>query len=95
MTMKEAYVKKLQAQLEQWDGQVDMLKAKAKEAKADAQLEIHKAIESLREQQRQAQTKLAELKGSGEGAWEDMKAGVENAWMSLGNAVNSAVARFR
>jgi len=95
MTMKEAYEQKLQAQLEEWNGQIETLKAKAKEAKADTQLEIHKAIESLREQQQQAQTKLTELKRSGEGALDDMKAGVESAWLSLGKAVNSAVARFR
>ena len=28
-------------------------------------------------------------------AWEDLKAGMENAWNSLGNAMKSATSRFK
>lgn len=94
MSMKEAYEKKLQAQLDEWNAEIDKLKAKADSAEADAQLEYYKQIEDLREQQLAARAKLSELRQSGEDAWEDLKAGIDSAWKSLGDAVRSAASRF-
>ena len=48
MGMKEAYEKKLQAQLDEWGAEIDKLKAKADKAEADAQLDYYKEIEELR-----------------------------------------------
>ena len=39
MNMKEAYEKKLEAQMEEWSLEIDKLKAKADKAEADSQLE--------------------------------------------------------
>ncbi len=94
MSMKEAYQKKLEAQLVEWSLEIDKLKAKADKAEADAQLEYYKHIEELRTTQEAAHSKLAELKEANDDAWEDIKAGVDNAWDSLGNALKSAALRF-
>jgi len=95
MSMKEAYQKKLQAQLDEWNTEIDKLKAKAEKAEADSQLEYYKLIEEFRSKQQAAQQKLDELKGAGEGAWEDLTAGVESAYDSLANAIKSAASRFK
>lgn len=95
MSMKQAYEKKLQAQLDEWNAQIDVLKAKADSAEADVQLKYYKQIEELREQQAAAKVKLDELKNAGEDAWEDLKAGVESAWSSLSNSLKSATSRFK
>lgn len=95
MSMKEAYEQKLQAQLDEWSAEIDKLKARADDAEADAQLEYYKQIEELRSMQEAASNKLAELKDAGDDAWEDLKAGVDSARDSLGNALNSASARFK
>lgn len=94
MSTKEACEKKLQAQPDEWNAEIDKLKAKADKAEADTQLEYYKQIEDLREQQQAAQAKLNELRQSSEDAWEDLKAGIESAWDSLGKAVRSAALRF-
>jgi hypothetical protein len=86
MGMKEAYEKKLQAQLDEWGAEIDKLKAKADKAEADAQLDYYKEIEELRTNQEVANKKLSELKEASEDAWEDLKAGIESAWDSLSNA---------
>jgi len=93
--MKEAYEQKLQAQLDEWSAEIDKLKAKADSAEADAQLEYYKRIEELRSMQETAANKLTGLKDAGDDAWEDLKAGIESAWDSLGNALKSAASRFR
>jgi uncharacterized coiled-coil DUF342 family protein len=95
MSMKEAYVKKLQAQLDEWGAEIDKLKAKANKAQADVQIEYHKQIKELQSMQQAASEKLADLKEAGDDAWEDLKAGTESAWDSLRDALKSASSRFR
>ena len=95
MSMKEAYKKKLEAQFDEWKVEIDKLKAKANKAEADAQIKYHKQIENIRTKQEAVQEKLVELKGSGDEAWEDLKAGLDNAMKNLGDAINTAASRFK
>jgi hypothetical protein len=94
MSKKEAYEKKLEAQLQEWKTDIDKMKAKADKADAEAKLEYYKQIEELRTKQEAAQKKLTELKAAGESAWEDLKAGIDLAWTSLGESIKSARSRF-
>jgi uncharacterized protein YlxW (UPF0749 family) len=95
MGMKEAYQKKLQAQLDEWNAEIEQLKAKADKAEAESQLEYYKKIEELRTLQDDARTRLSELEQAGDEAWQDLKAGLDNAWDSLSNAMRSAKERFK
>ena len=94
MTTKEAYERKLQAQLDLWNADIQRLKAKAEIAAADAQINHEATLEELRQYQRDAQEKLKELQESGESAWGDMKSGVESAWAQLEQAMKAARSRF-
>ena len=95
MSSKDDYVRKMHARLDQWNAEIDALSAQADQAKAEARGEYHRQIEALRDKQSQARAKLDELQRSGEGAWQDLKAGVEMAWDSMGEAMQSARSRFR
>ena len=95
MSMKKAYQNKLQAQLDEWSAEIDKLKAKADRAEADAQLEYYKEIGELRSMQKEASSKLLELKNSSDDAWEDLKAGMDSSWNMVGNALKSAASRFK
>lgn len=95
MSLKEEYQKELQEQLDEWSTEIDKLKAVADKAKAGLQVEYHKEIEELRDQQDAAQQKLHELKEESGDAWEDLKTGVELAWAALGAALKSAASRFK
>ena len=95
MSMKEAYEQKLQAQLDEWNAEIDTLKARADKAEADAQLKYYKEIEELRSMQATANEKLASLKAASDDAWEDLKAGIESSWDSLASALKSATSRFK
>ena len=44
---------------------------------------------------RPARKRMEHLQQSGEGAWEDLKAGVELAWDAMGEAMESATSRFK
>ncbi|WP_339642977.1 coiled coil domain-containing protein [uncultured Porticoccus sp.] len=95
MSMKDAYEKKLQAQLDEWGIEIDKLKAKADKAEAEAQLEYYRQVEELRSMQEESNKKLAELKAASDDAWQDLKAGIDSSWDSLSHAVKSAASRFK
>jgi len=92
---KKAYEEKLDAQLKEWNAQINLLQAKANNAKADAKIEYIKTIEVLQRKQNEAKTKLQELKAAGDEAWEDIKAGAEKAWGEVRTAFRDATARFK
>jgi len=95
MSAKEAYEQKLQARLDEWKAEIDKLKAKADGGEADARLRYEKEIDNLQKKQAEAREKLEELRKAGDDAWEDLKAGMENVWSSLEDAIGKATARFK
>jgi len=94
MSDKQAYEKKLEAQIEEWNADIDKLKAQAKKASADAEADYEKEIDKLESRRDDMNDKLEELKSASEDAWEDVKDGAESAWSSMSDAVSSAASRF-
>jgi septation ring formation regulator EzrA len=92
---KKAYVEKMEAQLKEWGGDIDVLKAKAEKSKAEAKIAYLKQIEELKKKQGSVKKNLRELRGSGDEAWEDFKGGVEDAVKDLKRAFKRAASRFR
>ncbi len=95
MSTKEDFVRKMHAKLDQWNAEIDTLSEKANQAEREARAEYQKQLETLRSKRDHARSKLAELESASEGAWHDLKAGVELAWESVSEAVRSAAARFK
>lgn len=95
MSLKEAYIKKLEAQLREWDAEIGKLKAKADKANSEAQIKYHKQIQELRSLQAQAREKMEEIRKARGDAWEDLKGGAEKAWSTLGTALKSVASRFK
>lgn len=95
MSMKEAYQKKMKAQLDVWSAEIDRLKAQAAKMEADAEIKAQRELDDLRAKRDAAAEKLERLERAGDDAWEDLKSGVEGAWDSLASSVKSASARFK
>lgn len=95
MEDKDAYIQKLHARLDEWNAEIDKLRAKADKAKAESRIEYQNQIESLRQSRNEAEKKVAELHEAGEGAWEDLKSGVQLAWDAMEQAIKSARTRFK
>ena len=55
MSMKDAYQKKIEAQMAEWKSEIDKMKAKADKADADAKIAYYKEIDALRSKQKAAQ----------------------------------------
>ena len=93
-SQKDQYVQKLHAKLDEWNAEIDRLKARADKAEAESRIEYQNQIQYLQQRRREAEKKIDELRGAGEGAWEDLKAGVQLAWNSMEEAVKSARSKF-
>lgn len=95
MSKKELYKQKMQAQLVEWEAEIDRLKAKASGASANVQLELNKEIKALKGKIEHVKTKLAELAAASEDAWESIKEGVDSAKDSLKAAMRDAKEKFK
>jgi chromosome segregation ATPase len=85
---------RLEEQLKEWGVDLQKLKSRANQAKADAKTEIDREISTLRAKLNEAQKKLVELKTAGDAASVEMRKGVENAWVEMKKAFESAAAKF-
>lgn len=83
------------AQIEEWNAKIVLLKERAKKAKAGAKSEYYKTIETLQGRQEDAMAKLRELKTAGDEAWEGLKTGAEKAWAEVKTAFHDAVQKFK
>ena len=92
---KEAYLEKLKAKVDEWNAQIDKLKAKAAQSKADAKIEIEKRVGDLETQRQAVENKIQQLVQASGPAWEDLKGGVQSAWNKLDEAVRSATEKFK
>ncbi|MHB8789734.1 MAG: sll1863 family stress response protein [Desulfobulbaceae bacterium] len=92
---RKAFEEKLDAQIDELNAQIALLKAKADKAKAEAKIEYRKSIEGLQLKRDTARAKLHELKSSSDEAWEDLKSGAEKAWDDLKSAFHAAAAKFK
>lgn len=91
---RDAYVQKLKAKLDEWNAEIDILAAKAEQAEAEAKIEYHRRLEDLRAKRGELDEKIAELQQAGEGAWEDLKQGLENSWDILKISFSRAKSEF-
>ena len=91
---RDAYVQKLKAQLDEWNADIDKLAAKAAHAEAKAKIEYQDQLDALRAKRDDVRKKLSAIQQAGEGAWEDLKEGLENSWEVLKMSFNKAKTEF-
>jgi nucleotide-binding universal stress UspA family protein len=92
---RKVYVDKVESQLKEWGTEIDILKAKAEKAKAEAKIKYYERIKDLRAKQESLGLKLQELKGSGGEAWEEVKTGVDKAVKELKEAFKRAKSKWK
>lgn len=94
MTDKQAYENKLEAQLKEWQADIDKFKAKAQEASADAQIKHEAQLQELRSQRDDVHSRLEAVQNASSDAWKDVKKGADAAWDSMSDSMRQAWNRF-
>ena len=96
---KDQYLGQLKKEYDElnfrWSRERDKFEADLQHESADVRKEYEAKREEYRKYRSDLQEKIVDLEVAGEDAWEDLKAGVELAWDSLGEAVKSAKSRFK
>ena len=95
MSNREAYEQKLRAKLDEWQAEIDKLRAQARGAEADARIEREKEAERLEAKREEMRHKLKELREAGDDAWDDLRDGAERAWKSFSDSFEKARDRFK
>ena len=88
-------VAKIEAQLKQWDAEVDALAAEGEKAAAKARAAYHEQIKHLRASRDAAQKIFHEIRVAGESAGEQMHAGMKSAWETLQKTLEKASSNLR
>lgn len=95
MSEKTAYQAQLEAQLQEWQANLDLLQERAKQAGSQARLEYERQLAELERHQEALAKKLDDMRRANEGAWKDMQAGMEKAWTDMADAMRDAMSRYR
>jgi hypothetical protein len=70
------------------------MRAQAKRFAADAKIAAHEELSETDKRLGELKAKLAKLRTAGDGAWQEMKGGVETAWSELSKAATRAKKHF-
>lgn len=91
---RDAYVKKMKEQLDQWNAEAAKWEAKAKVAQASMKAEYEKQLNMLNSRRDEALYQLKLLQGASTDAWQDMMKGSDQALKSMQEAFNRARSHF-
>ncbi len=95
MDIQKAYKQKMEAQLNEWSAQIDLLEAKVKNAGADIRIIRANELHELRAKQRAASEKLKDLEKASGKAWEQVKKTADEIWDDLKTGVADVHAKFK
>lgn len=70
---KTTYKEKLEAQLKEWQGEIDKLKAEAEKKSTETKATYQERINELEQRTNQVKEKLSALKETGDDKWEDVR----------------------
>lgn len=94
MKSKEEYVQYLHKKIDEWNSDIDRLRAKADRLDKESRLELEEQISQLKGRRDEIEVKVSELNQAGSDAWEDIKSGIDLAWDAMNIAIKSATSRF-
>ena len=91
---KEEFQKKLEARLDELDGEIAKLREKGRDLKDQAKADWDRKIADLEKKRDAARAKLAEVRDASAEAWKDVQKGVQSAWDELDKAFRDASREF-
>lgn len=95
MKKKDAYQKKIDAELKIIQSRFDAFKAQAQKLDADARARHARHVAEIERHVAATKTRLSELDQAHDDVWEQLVAGVENTWDVLQSTLEDAVTSFK
>ena len=95
MTNRDEYVQKLKAQLDQWNTQLAACESAAREATAEARIELEKQAGIMKSRLDDMVFRMELLKGASTDAWQEIARGADEARKAMQDAVGKARFHFK
>ena len=95
MKFQDSYKEKMNAQLNEWNAQIDVLEAKAESAGAGLKVKRAEVIRDLRAKQNAASAQMTELDQATGEAWDKVKETADKLWDDLKTGLSAAHSKFR
>lgn len=95
MTDRDEYVEKMKAQLDQWNRQSAVWEAAAREATAEARIELEKQIGIMRSRADDLVYRMELLKDASTDAWQEIARGADEARKTMQDAFEKARFHFK
>jgi type I site-specific restriction endonuclease len=86
--IRETYLKKIEAQLDEWQEELEDLSADTYRTHSEAEIERVDQIEALRRQRQIVWNQLQTMKEMGDETWEELKTQVEDRLYALRRALD-------
>lgn len=83
MIDRHHYVEKLKARLDEWDRELDVLEARLKETRCEAEQRSQKAMADLKQTRQQLGQRVDELVTTSDEAWQRIRLSVDTAWENV------------
>ncbi len=91
---RDDYIRTLKARLDELNTEIDRIENKVGEVTAEVKARCEAQLEEAKARRDELQDKVAELRRSGDAAWDDLKKGADQARKALGDAVQAAKKHF-
>lgn len=91
---RQQYQEKIETKLHELDREITALKAEAAKQGKDAGKQIDQQLPELERKYEIARQKFEKFKNSSQGAWQDMKVGIDAAMKDLQAAYNRAATHY-
>jgi lipid II:glycine glycyltransferase (peptidoglycan interpeptide bridge formation enzyme) len=90
MTNRDEYVRKLKAQIDEWNAEAARWEERAHKAQAGMKAEYQRQLETFRRKSDEAAAELARLQHASTDAWIEMMRGVDASMKSMQEAFERA-----
>ncbi len=94
MPEKERFGVSMEAQLKEWEMKVEQAKSKAEEKGPEFMEKMRPDFERIASRFDEARYKLTLLRMGGADAWDELRAGIENAFQDLKQGMEKALSKF-
>ncbi len=95
MSVKKDYLRKLDEELNEWDGKISKLETQSEKATPEDKVEIIDHIERLKTKQKLARKKHEELEQAHESVWEGLKDGIDSIFDDMISYTESIMSKFK
>ncbi len=91
---KDAYQKKAEAELDELEAKIALMKARAEKATAETRIRYERQVDELSRKYDQSKKRFNEFIQSSQEGWEEVQSGLDKAIQDLRTSVNSAANRI-